>query len=151
LPAQARNKCNSPFVSSAPFLDLGDSTAGDHIIQGVLGERGNWRWTLDHAVLVFSLNGSLNWELRTRFSVTEETFSRTGPLTMSFSINHKLIATETVNEPGERVFTCLVPKGVIQSGELTEVMVDTEPSWISPKDGAKLAFLLQSIGFVSKA
>lgn len=119
-----------------------------HILSGLLGAPAGsqWRWANQRAVLRFQVMEPEHLKFFVRFVIADSTFKTTGPVTMRFFLNDKLLGTMPCGTHGERLFEAPVPAGWIQPGEIVTTAVEVDKVWIS-SDNAKLGFLLVSAGF----
>jgi hypothetical protein len=106
-------------------------------------------WTLDAPQLKFALKPSVAYAYRVRFYLPGQTFEKTGPVTIRFYINDRLLDQVRYNLPGQQIFREPVPPKWIPSNGFTVVKMEVANPYIAPADGAKLGFLLQSAGFES--
>jgi hypothetical protein len=129
---------------------MGDPAAGLHIVRGIQDtvEGIGWRWAHERPELAFELPRAEDWKLRMDFAFPDSNFKVTGPVTVSFFINGKLLGTERYTTPGEKRFEKAVPPGWLQAGRAATVSAEIDPPWIAPADKVKLGFVLYGAGFV---
>ncbi len=132
------------------LLAMDDVEADDHIVRDIQGavEGVGWRWANQNPELRFTLPRTKDLKFACDFSLPAVTFKDTGPVTVSFFINGKLLDKTRYTEAGERHFEKLVPAGWLKTGETTMVRAEIDPPWIAPSDKTKLGFILSRIGFI---
>lgn len=82
------------------------------------------------------------------FSVPGATFETTGPTTVTFTINGKVLDKVRYTSFGEKHFEKAVNPSWLEAGEDTIVAAEIDPVWISPQDGTELGIILLQAGFV---
>jgi len=133
------------------FVSMGDQDADAHILRGVspAAEAGAWRWTFQRPELQFWLESTARQKLAGDFAIAAETFKVTGPVTVSFYVNGRLLGRQQCPRPGEYHFHKAVPAGWLRTDDFTVVAAEADKLWVSPTDGARLGFILRQIGFVN--
>jgi hypothetical protein len=81
------------------------------------------------------------------YSVAEATFKDTGPVHFKFFVNEKLLGEAHHDKPGAYTFEKPVPAQMLRANAENDLAVEVDKPWIAPGDGAKLGFILTSIGF----
>jgi hypothetical protein len=137
-----------PFrPSNTEFIGAGDPFAQQFFVHDVVpSEGGPWRWTAAEPELRFFLQSTQNRRLVFEFVINERTFKDTGPVTISFFVNKRLLGRETYDSPGEKSFERPIPADWIHSNEETRVMARIENPWHTPE--GVLGILLKRVGFV---
>jgi hypothetical protein len=140
---------NEP-AAMAVFLAMGNPETGDHIVADV-GEHiegAGWRWTREHPRLSYRLPRTKGWKFHAEFGFPPPNFKDTGPVTVSFLINGRLLEKVRYTQPGDQSFEKAVPASWLRAGEETVAGADIDPPWIAPRDKARLGFVLHTMGFV---
>ncbi len=141
-----------PFEDARPhrmsrMVDMSDSDSPAHIISGIVpGAPAPWRWANQKAVVKVTprLNQGLRFVID--FSLPEVTFKQTGPVTMSFFVNERLLESAAYKTSGEYHYEKAVPAEWVEPLKDTTLAASTDKVWVSPTDGAKLGFILTRIG-----
>jgi hypothetical protein len=122
------------------YLSMADPNADAYLVKDVATEGpGTWRWVYDHPVLRFLVPDV--------FSLPERTLRETGPVTLTFTVNGKLLDRLRCEKPGEQHYAHDVPPGMLRPGAINLVAIDPDPVWVSKADGGRLGFILSSAGF----
>src|SRR5664279_257886 len=70
-----------------------------------------------------------------------------GPVTLTFTINGKLLDRLRCEKSGEQHYAHDVPPGMLRAGAINMVAIDPDPVWVSKADGGRLGFILSRAGF----
>jgi hypothetical protein len=111
-------------------------------------EGSGWRWTFERPELKFILNCTGHQTFTADFGVVGATLAQTGPVTISFRVNHRLLGEMYCATPGNRHFEKLVPASWLSTKEYTRVVIQADKLYVDESDGAKLGFTLYRAGFV---
>jgi hypothetical protein len=146
-PAQ-RSLLLEPWEADPPFVDMRDPEAGRFIVKDISDYPGAWRWTAERPELRFALNCTTGQKFVAEFSVAADTLARTGPLTIAFFIDDRLLGSSRYTVHGRYRFEKDVPAGWLSTTEYTRVVMQPDKIFVAEGDGAKLGFLLGRAGFV---
>jgi hypothetical protein len=80
------------------------------------------------------------------FSIADSTFKDTGPVTLTFFVNDRIIGTRRYTLPGTYHFEQPVPPNWVEAGKEATLAAEIDKVWVAPQDGAKLGFILSRIG-----
>lgn len=129
-------------------MTMNSPAADRHVISGTLGgEPGSpWRWTREKVDLRFQLASLERPKFFLKFAVSDVTFKQTGPVTLSFTLNGKMLGTQRYNAPGEFLYEKPVPPGWLNPNDTVYVSIAIDKPWIA-EDQSRLGFLLISAGF----
>ncbi len=83
------------------------------------------------------------------FSIAGDTLKTTGPVTVSFFVNDKLLAKEKYSKAGSYHFDQPVPAGFLVADKPTSFALEPKPIWVAPADHKHLGLILVRAGFVS--
>ncbi|HEX8984899.1 MAG TPA: hypothetical protein VF767_05705, partial [Bryobacteraceae bacterium] len=121
-----------------------------HIASGVSEriEGTGWRWTREQPRLCFLLPHARGWAFSMDFSFPVRNFEDTGPVTVTFLVNGRVLDKVRYTQPGEQHFEKAVPAAWLRAGEETVAGADIDPPWIAPSDKVRLGFVLHRAGFV---
>jgi hypothetical protein len=109
-------------------------------------DAGLWRWTGPQPELEFTLSSTTDRKLVYDFVINDTTFKGTGPVTILFFVNDRLLSRERYDSPGDKRFEKLVPREWLQGREKTRVRARIENTWRTA-DGVLLGILLKRAGF----
>ena len=130
------------------FLSMADPGADRYLVKDVASEGpGTWRWVYDHPVLRFLVPDVTPLRFAMDFAIPERTFSETGPVTLTISINGQLLDRLRCEQPGEQHYAHDVPAGMLRPNAINLVAIDPHPVWVSKADGGRLGFILSRAGF----
>jgi len=132
------------------FVNMNDLDVDDYIVGGIQNqtEGAGWRWTHEAPELRFMPDRTAGLKFVMDLGLPAYNFQQTGPVTLSFFINGKLLDRVRYDTPGDRRYEKPVPAGWLKVGELAIVRIQVDPPWISESDQAKLGFVLHRAGFV---
>ncbi|MGH7247245.1 MAG: hypothetical protein ACREH9_03990, partial [Pseudomonadota bacterium] len=106
-PPRQRPPVDPPPVSAAPsIVDMSGPAVDAHIVRDVWlgGNTAPWRWTGERPLLTLRLHGTVGLKFVAGYAVPEATFKHTGPVTISFFVNHRLLGAARVEKPGAQRF-----------------------------------------------
>lgn len=144
-----------PFEGFAPYrvhriVDMGDGDANDHIVGGVIGDKGSWRWTGKRPEVRVFLRTNQMLRYMIDFSIVDVTFKDTGPLEFSFYVNGHLVDQKRYTSPGSEHFEKPIPDDWVQPGKDAILSAEVDKVWISPADHQALGFILTRMGLLQK-
>ena len=130
-----------------PLLHMSDPDL-DYFIGGGMFpfSQGSWRWTHRNPEFRIYLADPRRRELRMRFAVIDSTFRRTGPVTVTPSVNHTPLAPRRYEGPGEYEYRCPVPGSSLKEHAPAIVGLGITPVFVGERDGTVLGVYLRSIG-----
>jgi hypothetical protein len=133
------------------FVAANDPYAESFFIRDVRGlEAGQWRWTGAEPTFHFVLEKVENLKFVMGFSVAGATLKDTGPVTLKFFVNDRLLGEQLCEEFGDKRFEKAVDPSWLEANADTLVKVTIDPPWVSPADGTKLGIILTEAGFVEQ-
>ena len=130
-------------------VSMSDPSAAAHIVKDISPtlESGAWRWTLQRPELRFAVSRAKDVKLVMDFAVPKSTFDSTGPVTISFYVNDKLLDKVRYDEPGNKHYEKPVPPEWLATDKMNTLAAEIDKLYVSPKDGMKLGFILSRAGF----
>jgi hypothetical protein len=149
-PIQRKPLTGPEQVAFGHFVDMNDPNAEAYLIQDISRtvEGGGFRWVYKRPELRFALSKSEHVRFVMDFAIPDVTMKQTGPVTVSFFINDKLLDKVRYDTPGEKHFEKPVPSGWLRTDTPTLVAAEIDKMYVAPEDGAKLGFVLTRAGFV---
>ena len=152
LPALLAAGCSHrPATVVVPpyFLNVANPNAAAYIVKDVGGktEGGGFRWAFAHPVLRFIVPPMDHPKFVMDFALPEPTFRVTGPVTLTFSLNGRLLDKQRFAEMGQHHYEHEVADGFLRFGAVNLVSIDPDKVFVAD-DGAKLSFPFSRVGFV---
>lgn len=137
-------------ISFGGVVGMGDPGAAAHIITGVSAnaEAGSWRWAHKRAELRFALAKVDNVRAVVDFTLPEDAFRATGPLTFTFFVNGRPLDAIRYDRPGGQHFEKPVPADWLRLDAATVLAIEVDKLFKSPKDGWEMGFILNRAGFL---
>jgi len=130
------------------FVSMSDANADAYLVKDVATSGpGTWRWAHDHPVLRFAVPNVPRLKFAMDFAIPERTMRDTGPVTLTFTINGKVLDRLRCQQAGEQHYAHDVPSGWLHANAINLVGIDPDPVWVSKADGGRLGFILSSAGF----
>jgi hypothetical protein len=144
-----------PVTGAGPSLfgsivSMNDPRAPQHIVKDISPslESGSWRWTGKRPELRFVVSKASDVKLVVDFAIAKLTFDATGPVSLSFVVNDRLLEKVRYDTPGNKSFEKVVSAGWLYTERMNTIAVEIDRVYISPQDGAVLGFILRRAGFV---
>lgn len=130
-------------------VNMNDDDASDHFVRdiGAKLEGGSWRWTQKRPAVKILLSKTHGLKFVSDFTVWEGTLAQTGPVTISFFIDERLIDKTRYDSPGYKHIAKPVPPEWLQTSTDTIVAAEIDKLYKDPGDGVTLGFILSRIGF----
>ena len=127
-------------------VNMSDPDADVYLGQGFRQKsEGPWRWAHEHPVLRFYLPPLGRAKFTMAFALPEQTFRLTGPVTLTISVNGRVLDRARYDKPGGQQYTHEVPAEFLKQGIN---LVAIEPDRVAePNPGEKLSFVLIRAGF----
>jgi hypothetical protein len=149
-PPEQRTRLTVPQASTLGyFVSMADPNADAYLVKDVAPKGGPepWRWAYEHPVLRFIVPDVPHLRFALDFSLPERTMRETGPVTLTFTINGKLLDRLRCEKPGQQHYAHDVPPGMLRADAINLVAIDPVPVWVSRADGGRLGFILSRAGF----
>ena len=135
-----------PYRVSA-IIDMSDEDAKRHFVRDITSYASpTWRWTGQHPALRVRMRSAENLRYTVDFSVPEEMLRDTGPLTVSFLVNDRVLDRVRYNHDGAQHFEKPVPDGWVIAGQDVTVGADVDKTWTPSAGGPKYGIILTRIG-----
>ena len=127
---------------------MSDPNAANYLVRGFEDSGpGTWRWAHEHPVLRFLVPDVDGLKFTMDFSLPERTFRETGPVTLTFTLNGKLLDRSRFDRAGQLHYSHEVPPALLHKNAVNLVKIDPDPVWVSKADGGRLGFILSRAGF----
>jgi len=143
-----------PFQNYRPYrpsriVEMADGDANTRFVQDIFDNlQENWRWTGQRPTVRIVPRAKDNLKYVIDFALPEATFKDTGPVTLSFYVNDRLLDRVRYTAAGQFHFEKAVPSEWITPGNDTTLAAEIDKMWISKEDGARLGFILTRIGLI---
>ena len=135
-----------PYRMSA-IVNMADDDAKTHFVQDITSiQTSMWRWTGKRPTVRVRMRSAENLRYTIDFAVVETTLLATGPVTVSFLVNDRVLDRARYSRAGSQHFEKPVPAGWVAAGQDVTVGAEVDKLWISPEDGTKLGLILVRIG-----
>lgn len=121
----------------------------NYLVSGIITHEpgATWRWANPKAELRFALNETKGMKFHADFVIAEDTFKLTGPVTMKFTVDGKVLGSQRYDQHGEKHFETAVDETLLRTDAPMLVAAEVDKYFQSPQDGVKLGFLLIRMGF----
>jgi hypothetical protein len=148
-PPELRPAVNYPDPGAyQAFIRMGSPLANECIVRDVDPGVSDWRWAFAQPQFKLAVPKGTSLRLDAELVIADRTFEQTGPVTLSCTINGKHIGSERIGKPGRLAVRFAVPEGMLKAGTAAVVDLVADKIWVAPTDGARLSYLLHSVGFV---
>ena len=141
-----------PFENFRPYrvsavINMSDGDAASHFVQDISPAlAGPWRWTGQRPTVRMAIRANEDLHYAIDFTIPAVTFEQTGPVTMSFYVNGRLLERARYNSAGVQHFTKPVPPEWVEKDKEATVAAEIDKLYVSPDEGSRLGFILTSIG-----
>ena len=140
-------------AGSVRVLDMADSDAETHFVEDISPglEASTWRWTGKRPTIRMFPGTTQRLSYYIDFAIAGNTFTQTGPVTLSYFVNDHLLDRVRYAAPGRLRFEKPVPADWIHANEYTILAAEIDKPWMPAKRDAKpLGFILVSLGLKQK-
>ena len=122
--------------------------AADHMVRDILRADGlnPWRWCAQRPTVRISLLHDTTLKYYLDFTLSDSILKNTGPLTVSFLVNDRVLASRGYDSPGRYTFEREVPPCWLKPMADNTLAAVVDKVWTSNLDGQKLGLMLTSIG-----
>jgi len=135
-----------PYRISA-IVDMADEDAPNHFVEDITSlDATTWRWTGKRPVVRVRPRSTENLRYTIDFAIAETTLPVTGPVTVSFLVNDRVLDKVRYTRAGLQHFEKAIPQGWIASGQDVTVGAEVDKLWVPPDAGPKLGMILVRIG-----
>jgi hypothetical protein len=86
------------------------------------------------------------FKFHAEYSISDATFQRTGPVTLRFLVNDKMLAEQRHDKTGNFTFDKPIPEQLLKANSENDLAIEVDKVFIAEADGAKLGFILSAIG-----
>ncbi len=126
---------------------MSDPDTDAFITQDVLPASGGaYRWSGEHPRFKMWLDDAAGREFLLKFALIRENFRETGPVTVSITVNGRLLAAPVFTAAEEYEYRRATPAEWLAGPGPAVVGLDISPVYIAKADGVKLGVYLECIG-----
>jgi hypothetical protein len=126
---------------------MSDGDAGTRIVRDVSYDPSqSWSWTGRRPTVRLPAGSNQNLRYVIDFTLPQATFKDTGPVTLSFYVNDRLLDRVRYTESGAKHFETPVPPDFVAEDKEATVAAEIDKVWFAKEDGQRLGFILTSIG-----
>lgn len=131
------------------MVNMNDRDAPTHFVKDIRAtlEGASWRWTQKRPTLKILLVKTQRLKFAADFTIWEGTMQQTGPVTISFFVDDKLLDKVRYETPGYKHFEKPVDPAWLQTATETLVSAEIDKIYVDPGDHARLGFILTRMGF----
>jgi hypothetical protein len=131
----------------AMMVSMGSRDADPFIVKDVYGFSGiPWRWTRQEPMVRVAVLSAAHIKLSADFALWQDAFKITGPVTVSFLVNGKVLGKVRYTSPGDKHFEKPVPADWLAGDSEATVGLSVDKLYTAPKDGAKFGVILVRLG-----
>jgi len=135
-----------PYRMSA-IVNMSDDDAKTHFVQDVTSiQIATWRWTGKRPTLRVRMRSVENLRYTIDFAIPETTLLATGPMTVTFLVNERVLDHVRYTRAGSEHFEKPVPAGWVTAGQDATVGAEVDKLWDPPEGGPQLGMILVRIG-----
>ena len=129
------------------MVSMGSSNADPFIVKDIYGGSGiPWRWTNKEPTVRVGVLSTDPLKFSADFALWQDAFKITGPLTISFLVNGKLLDKIRYTTPGDKHFEKTVPEDWLVGSNEATVGLSIDKLYTAPTDGAKFGVILVRLG-----
>lgn len=134
-------------------LNMADADAETLFVRDISPslQANTWRWTGKRpAIRMFpGTTQKLNYAID--FAIPGATFAQTGPVTVAFFVNDRLLDQVHYTAPGRQRFEKPVPAGWLDANDYATLAAEIDKVWVPAQRGADpLGLILVSLGLKQK-
>ncbi len=135
-----------PYRISA-IVNMSDEDAGEHFIRDISSQgTASWRWTGKKPTIRVRIRSAERLRYTIDFALPETTLQATGPVTVSFLVNDRVLGRARYKRAGSQHFEKTIPAGWVMPNQDVALGAEIDKLWVSPEDGTALGLVLVRIG-----
>lgn len=139
------------FVGFKPHtvrvLNMADADAPAHFVRDIQPElHENWRWAMQRPAVRIKVHATGNLKYTIDFTLPQVTFQDTGPVTIAFSVNDRVLDRVRYEHAGSYHFEKELPEGWVTRDSDATVGAEIDKLWTSKLDGARFGFIITRMG-----
>jgi hypothetical protein len=131
----------------AMMVQIGPPAADPFIVKDIYGSANiSWRWTRKDPTVRIPVLAADDMRFSTDFAIWDQGFKSTGPLTISFLVNGRLLDKVRYTTPGEKHFEKPVPPDWLAGQHEVTAGLSIDKLYTAPDSGAKFGVILVRLG-----
>ncbi len=148
LPAQSPSYEGWP-KHAARVVDMSDPDADRRFLRDI-APRGDtsWRWSQQRPALKIRVRTDENLKYTIDFALPAITFKDTGPVTIAFTVNDRVLDRVRYTTPGDHHFEKQVPADWLILDKDAIVGAEVDKLWTSPIDGKTFGIIIVRMGLM---
>jgi len=147
-PPEQRPALEEYKAPASRVLEMDDADAPQHFVRDISSvSAANWRWTQQSPAVRIRVRSNENLKYVIDFTIADVTFKDTGPVTVAFTVNDRVLDRVRYDTPGSKHFEKAVPADWVEVNKDALAGAEIDRVWISKDDGARFGVILTRIGF----
>lgn len=149
VPEQRKPISLPPPTPGSLIVNMNDPDAAGHFVRDISPalESETWRWTGKRPTVKILITQTTGLKYVIDFALAGMTLKQTGPVTVSFFVDDKLLDKVRYDTEGNKHFEKAVDPGWLQTGNETEISAELDKVFVAPGDKTVLGLILTRIGF----
>ena len=141
-----------PLADFRPYrisgiVNMSDADAQTRFVQDITGlQAATWRWTGKRPTVRVMTRSTENLKYTIDFAIVEATLATTGPVTVTFLVNDRVLDRARYTRAGSQHFEKPIPAGWVTAGEDVTVGAEVDKLWVPPDNSPKLGMILVRMG-----
>jgi hypothetical protein len=132
---------------AARVVDMDDPDADRRFVRDILPRTDtSWRWTGQRPAIKIRVRTDKPLKYTIDFTLPKITFKDTGPVTIAFTVNGRLLDRVRYTEPGFKHFEKAVPPDWLPIDEDAVAGAEIDKLWTDPDGGKKYGFIITRMG-----
>jgi len=129
------------------IVNMSDEDARTHFVQDITSlETSTWRWTGKRPTVRVRARTTENLRYTIDFAIAEATLLATGPVTVTFLVNDRVLDRARYSRAGNQHFEKAIPPDWVTAGQDVTVGAEIDKLWAPPQKGPKLGMILVRMG-----
>jgi len=141
-----------PLADFRPYrisgiVNMSDADAQTRFVQDITGlQAATWRWTGKRPTVRVMTRSTENLKYTIDFAIVEATLATTGPVTVTFLVNDRVLDRARYTHAGSQHFEKPIPAGWVTAGEDVTVGAEVDKLWVPADNSPKLGMILVRMG-----
>jgi hypothetical protein len=147
-PPEQRHPVQGPNPAPESMMaEMGSPDADFSIVKDIYGRSDpSWRWTAQNPTVHMLLGRTENLTFIADFSIWEDAFKVTGPVTIAYLVNNRVLEQVHYATPGLQHFEKAVPAAWLSKESETTLAMSVDKLYVSPRDGMRFGVILVRLG-----
>lgn len=132
---------------AARVVEMDDPDADRRFVRDIMPRTDtSWRWTGQRPAIKIMVRTDQPLKYTIDFTLPKITFKDTGPVTIAFTVNDRLLDRIRYTEPGFKHFEKAVPLDWLPIDEEAIIGAEIDKLWTDPDGGKKYGFIITRMG-----